>query len=449
MFTRLIVIGVLIAAAIGWFGLQPQLLGPDPAGSADPAGAASGRRAVWQPSPIPSGQGAGPAPRATGADTGAGTTTGTTTGQGGAADPSAAGGRRAAWQPSPIPSQAEGARQGAPAAPPTTRTQPLPPVPQPNPAAGPAAGGASARTLPALPPISLEAPLSGVPDTERLADTEVGAGLGPVQLSDEGYIPYEQLLTTSKLETLFGGMLPQEQGEWREVRFFSRALGQEAAYLAWLPPGYRDVANARRIYPSLYLLHGVGGPSGYGPEEWLGYALTENLGRLLQIGAIEPMIVILPFGEQSYWINHANGGLRWADFVSADLVSHVDATFRTSPKPQHRATGGLSMGGHGALQLAYNHPGIFGIAGAHSPTLRPFEESPPFFGNQQWFGRFDPLTLVRRTDAAQKVLTWIDIGYEDPWRPAVELVVQALRTKRAPLIYYIFEGEHEGWYWME
>ena len=64
---------------------------------------------------------------------------------------------------------------------------------------------------------------------------------------------------------------------------FSRSLGRETSYMAWLPPGY---ASSTQTYPTLYLLHGVGGPDGYGVEEWLGYALTEDLDRMLAVRAL-------------------------------------------------------------------------------------------------------------------------------------------------------------------
>ncbi|HEX2186988.1 MAG TPA: alpha/beta hydrolase-fold protein, partial [Chloroflexota bacterium] len=238
--------------------------------------------------------------------------------------------------------------------------------------------------------------------------------------------------------------LPEVRGEWRDVRFFSRSLGREANYLVWVPPGY---ATSDVDYPALYLLHGVGGPGGFGVEEWLGYALTEDLDRMLALGLIQPMLVILPNGEQGYWINHADGGPKWADFVAQDLVKHVDATFRTDARRERRAVGGLSMGAHGALQLALNHPDVFGVAGAHSPTLRPFEESPEFFGDARWFARYDPLTLVKRTDAAQRVATWIDVGSDDTWRSATETLAKAMEAKQAPVTFQVLEGEHEGWYW--
>jgi S-formylglutathione hydrolase FrmB len=228
------------------------------------------------------------------------------------------------------------------------------------------------------------------------------------------------------------------------VTFASPALDRDETYLAWLPPGYD--ASSRR-YPTLYLLHGVGGPAGFGVEEWLGYALTEDLDRMLAAGLIEPMIVVLPNGGQSYWINHAGGGPRWADFVALDLVDHVDATFRTEPRRERRAIGGLSMGGHGALQLALNHPDRFAVAGAHSPTLRPFETAPDFFGDSSWFARYDPLSLVRASDAADRITTWIDIGAEDRWRPGAERLGAAQAARGGALAFRVLEGEHEGWYW--
>jgi enterochelin esterase-like enzyme len=301
---------------------------------------------------------------------------------------------------------------------------------------------------PRLGPASLlvPAPLPGPPDLPsrtHAPDPEEATAVGPPAVP-ETFIPMSELFTADRLERLYGGGLPEARGAWREVSFYSSALDRNDSYLVWLPPGYD--ASSRR-YPTLYLLHGVGGDAGVGVEEWLGYALTEDLDRMLAAGLIEPLIVVLPNGEQSYWINHADGGPRWADFVAFDLVDHVDATFRTEPARERRAIGGLSMGGHGALQLALNHPDRFAIAGAHSPTLRPFETSPGYFGDPSWFARYDPLSLVRASDAATRITTWIDVGYDDPWRPAAERLRAAQADRGAPPEFHVLEGEHEGWYW--
>jgi enterochelin esterase-like enzyme len=261
----------------------------------------------------------------------------------------------------------------------------------------------------------------------------------------EVVIPFESVFHHDVLEAMSGYVLPAQRGEWRTVEFYSRSLRQNVSYMAWLPPGY---SSTTRSYPTLYLLHGVGdGESAYGVEEWLGYALTEDLDRMLALGLIEPMIVVLPYGEQSYWMNHANGGPKWGDFVALDLVKHVDATFRTDPVRERRAIGGLSMGGHGAVQLAYNHSDVFSIAGAHSPTIRPFETSPEFFGDPAYFAKYDPVSLAKNTDAPRRVLTWVDVGADDQWKGGTEALIAALSGKRAPVEFRVLEGDHDGWYW--
>jgi enterochelin esterase-like enzyme len=184
-------------------------------------------------------------------------------------------------------------------------------------------------------------------------------------------------------------------------------------------------------------------------EEWRSYGVGGDLDRLLSLGLAEPMLLVLPEGEQGYWINQADGGPRWADFVAVDLVAHVDATYPTAAERGQRAIGGLSMGAHGALQIALNHPDVFSIAGAHSPSIRTYERSPDFFGDPAWFARFDPVTLARTAGTARRLVTWLDVGDEDGWRGGVERLRLALLDQGAPLEFHVLPGEHESAYWAE
>jgi hypothetical protein len=54
---------------------------------------------------------------------------------------------------------------------------------------------------------------------------------------------------------------------------------------------------------------------------------------------------------------------------------------------------------------------------------------------------------VRASDAATRITTWIDVGYDDPWRPAAERLRAAQADRGAPPEFHVLEGEHEGWYW--
>jgi enterochelin esterase-like enzyme len=109
-------------------------------------------------------------------------------------------------------------------------------------------------------------------------------------------------------------------------------------YGIYLPPGY-DGAQAR--YPVLYMLHGIGGHY----SEWVAYGLAETAERLIEAGQIGPLIIVFPQGDESYFVNHARGdGEPWGDYTAIDLVAHIDATYRTIPAREGRATVALKPG---------------------------------------------------------------------------------------------------------
>ncbi|MBI4785430.1 MAG: hypothetical protein HY782_00055 [Chloroflexi bacterium] len=138
-------------------------------------------------------------------------------------------------------------------------------------------------------------------------------------------------------------------------RFYSAALDQDMRFLIYLPPGYGDTP---RRYPVLYMLSGYDGD----PHEWVNWGLCDALESLIRNGQIQPLIVVMPDGDKSWWFNHApppaSDGKRYGDYVWQDLVSYIDANYRTLRQSQSRAIGGLSAGGQSALTLAMTHPEV-------------------------------------------------------------------------------------------
>ncbi|MCV4860184.1 alpha/beta hydrolase-fold protein, partial [Escherichia coli] len=53
-----------------------------------------------------------------------------------------------------------------------------------------------------------------------------------------------------------------------------------------------------------------------------------------------------------------------------ELVPEIDSKFRTISDRAHRAIGGLSMGGYGAIKFGLKYPGMFRLAGSFSGALR-------------------------------------------------------------------------------
>jgi enterochelin esterase-like enzyme len=233
-------------------------------------------------------------------------------------------------------------------------------------------------------------------------------------------------------------------GEIVDEQLFSAAVGQSLPYRVYLPPGYD--ANPSVRYPALYMLHGLGGTY----LEWSADGLLDTADRLINTGQIAPLIIVMPEGEQAYWVDHADGGPRWGAYVAQDLVAAVDARYRTIADRGRRAIGGMSMGGNGALQLAINYPDVFSVVGAHSFALRRRDTAPPYFGDQTYFDDHDPVYLFKsRPDVARKLTVWLDVGASDPWQPADAEFNQQLSGEGIQHAWHVFSGGHEDAYWSD
>ena len=236
-------------------------------------------------------------------------------------------------------------------------------------------------------------------------------------------------------------------GELEQSTFHSAALERTMSYLIYLPPGY---ATSGDRYPTLYMLHGGGGLI----SEWVDYGLVSTADAMMRSAEIEPFIIVMPEGDQEYWVDHvvdaATGanGEKWGTYTARDVVATIDTRYRTIADARERAIGGLSMGGHGAMQLAMNFPGTWTIVGAHSPSIRSESDAPTYFGAGAAFAARDPLSLITAKPALARSITWwIDTGDTDPWRAQTELVADELSSIGADVTWQPFGGDHSAQYW--
>jgi enterochelin esterase family protein len=150
------------------------------------------------------------------------------------------------------------------------------------------------------------------------------------------------------------------------------ALGDPARrdIAIYLPPGYD---TGERRYPTVYLLTGFNsrGTMLLNEAPW-DENIAQRMDRLIDSGAIQPMIVVMPdcltqYGGSQYINSSASG--RYEDHLIQEVVPFVDACYRTRAGRDDRAVAGKSSGGYGALMLAMRHPDVFGMAASHSGDM--------------------------------------------------------------------------------
>jgi enterochelin esterase-like enzyme len=91
----------------------------------------------------------------------------------------------------------------------------------------------------------------------------------------------------------------------------------------------------------------------------------------------------------------------WETFVARDLVTYIDAHYRTLASRDSRGLSGFSMGGYGTLRIAMKRPEIFSSIYAMSscclqPPLPPLTQPEAFAG-------FAGLEQVKTPEAAAKL----------------------------------------------
>ena len=134
--------------------------------------------------------------------------------------------------------------------------------------------------------------------------------------------------------------------------------------IVFLPPGYNQ--NRTRRYPVVYALHGYS----IGAEQWSQEIhVPQTIDGAFAKGARE-MIVVLPDSKTVHNGSMYSSSVTTGDFenyVARDVVSYIDAHYRTIAARESRGLVGHSMGGYGATRIGMKHAAVFGSLYIMSP----------------------------------------------------------------------------------
>jgi S-formylglutathione hydrolase FrmB len=242
----------------------------------------------------------------------------------------------------------------------------------------------------------------------------------------------------------------------------STILGKEVEYSLYFPPDY-DKTNRR--YPVLYLLHGLGDDE----TGWTQFGEVKAIAdQQIQKNQMTEMIIAMPDAGVTFYVNSADGKVKYEDFFINEFIPHIDATYRTRTEKRYRGIAGLSMGGHGTLIMAMKHPQLFAAAAPLSAGIFTKEEliamtednwnryfgSP--YGNNTGIDRITDhvnknwiLSIVENgnADELKKVKYFIDCGDKDFLIKGNMALHALLIDKKIPHEFRVREGVHNWDYW--
>jgi S-formylglutathione hydrolase FrmB len=248
----------------------------------------------------------------------------------------------------------------------------------------------------------------------------------------------------------------------------SRVLKQVVHYCVYLPADYDSSAaqHPAKRYPVLYFLHGLGDN-----EQTLfnggGWTLLEDLRNQGKMG---DFLIVAPEGKRSFYINSADGSVRYNDFFLQEFLPHIESKYRIRPGRAGRAISGISMGGYGALRFAFAHPELFSAVSAQSAAL--ITESPqtldsasrtgaPLAGvlaavfgkplNVPHWNENSPFVLARRNAAAlRKLAIYFNCGQDDNYgfEKGAASLHNELQKEGVKHAYHAYPGDHSLTYFL-
>ena len=190
-----------------------------------------------------------------------------------------------------------------------------------------------------------------------------------------------------------------------QMNLYSQSLMRTVPVNVILPVENQYVPGTAKgqevCFKTLYLLHGVMGNH----MDWV------NGTRIQRFATEKNLAVVMPAGENAFYVDHKESYKRYGEFVGEELVELTRRMFPLSRKREDTFIGGLSMGGYGAMRNGLKYHETFGcivsLSGAFLIDEMPeYGEDAPMFFRRASFVKdcFGDLTALQESDKNPKYL---------------------------------------------
>lgn len=232
--------------------------------------------------------------------------------------------------------------------------------------------------------------------------------------------------------------------EVKHLTTHSQSMDKDIRTIVIIPEGYSN----NEKYPVLYLLHGYSGNC----NDWI-----TKVPDIQNYADLYHFIIVCPDGGYSSWYfdSPVDPTIRYETYVSLELVEWIDKNFSTVVSPKGRAITGLSMGGHGALYIAFRNQDVFGAAGSMSGgvDIRPFpgnwelsERLGTYADNPENWEKNTVINLVYKLTPDSLRIT-IDCGTSDFFYNVNCLLHEGLLERNIPHDFTVRPGGYTWEYW--
>ena len=242
----------------------------------------------------------------------------------------------------------------------------------------------------------------------------------------------------------------------------SKILARHVPYCIVLPPSFD--ADQGRHFSILYFLHGLGDNE----QSFVHTGAWNLLEELRDKGEVKDFLLATPEARSTFYINSKDGKERYEDFLLQEFFPYIEKHYRVAPGRRNRAISGISMGGYGALHLAFRHPELFSSVSAHSAAL--IDKLPNFLGarspqsprarvlggvfgdppDPNFWEQNSPIALARKANLSGLQI-YFDCGDQDDFgfESGATALDKALTSRRIPHEFHIYPGRHDAAYFAE
>ncbi|TLV03652.1 alpha/beta hydrolase [Dyadobacter luticola] len=228
------------------------------------------------------------------------------------------------------------------------------------------------------------------------------------------------------------------------VDTYSAAMKKTLKTVIIKPDNYASLTEM----PTVYLLHGYSGDY----ADWIKKATDVQ-----KLADQYKMLIVCPDGGFGswYWDSPVDAQSQYETYVSKELVAFVDRKYKTIKSAKGRGITGLSMGGHGALFLAFRHQDVFGAVGSMSGgvDIRPFPNNWDMAKKLGKFSeqpeRWEQNTVINMLHllTPNSLAIIIDCGVDDFFFKVNEKLHEQLLYRNIPHDYITRPGAHNWPYW--